>query len=103
MSAALQLNIGLPGVVLSAALQLNIGLPGVVSLRHTLQSMKAVAVLLALRQARGAAGDDELEALAQRLVAKTRVDVERSVRGAERIAAPAGFSRAAAAALSSTT
>ena len=55
-----------------------------------LQSMKAVAVLLALRQARGAAGDDELEALAQRLVAKTRVDVERSVRGAERIAAPAG-------------
>ena len=52
--------------------------------------MKAVAVLLAFRQARGAAGDDELEALAQRLVAKTRVDVERSVRGAERIAAPAG-------------
>ena len=102
MSAALQLNIGLPGVVLSAALQLNIGLPGVVS-SAALQSMKAVAVLLALRQARGAAGDDELEALAQRLVAKTRVDVERSVRGAERIAAPAGVSRAAAAALSSTT
>ena len=53
--------------------------------------MKAALVLLALRPARAAAaGDDELEAFARRLAAKTRADVERSVRGAERIAAPAG-------------
>ena len=53
--------------------------------------MKVALVLLALRPARAAAaGDDELEAFARRLAAKTRADVERSVRGAERIAAPAG-------------
>ena len=52
--------------------------------------MKVALVLLALRPARAAAaGDDELE-IARRLAAKTRADVERSVRGAERIAAPAG-------------
>ena len=53
--------------------------------------MKVALVLLALRPARAAAaGDDELENFARRLAAKTRADVERSVRGAERIAAPAG-------------